>query len=449
MAKLRRFLLVGLLLISFLMTQLVFAQDDGRPQAPPQGANLPITDLIYEADFTDDVTWLSAESDDGTIAFTRSDTGYTLASLNPDMGVAAARPLNLVMDNFYTEMEFTVDTCLVPESALLFFARVTPNTTTLSEADAYVFVIQCNGEYRARPFSLGTPGEITSTGQTLQLEEGQTYSMGILISGSTVAWYLSGTEVARFEAVDLPTEGWITPGVQRGMTFTMTEWRTWELKASGTNTVDSGNNPPPATDTPDTTTTTSEDPLNAAPLGTAFFDPGFNPPTPLQLGLTHPVAAYVSGNNLIAYNTEPFAIMQFADINQSDYFLEIAFVARACVDTASIGFAWHADDAYQSYNALQVQCDGGFHFYQVTDGQAGPDLLSGTINPPLSEFDRGLAIGLYVQGERAWLYVEGEVMTELTGSSLNSGHAGMILASGSDGSKMDVLLFDIVGYELQ
>lgn len=439
--QVHRLALFALIVSLLTFSHPVFAQDDPTPKAPPVGTNLPVTDLIFDADFSDASLWPSIQSADAAISFAMTDTGYNIAGSDPDAGIAAVSPLNLDIDNFYTEIEFTVNNCTIPESALLFFTRLSAESASIDTVNAYVFVLQCSGDYRSRLVTGGNPGGIDTSGQSAALVEGESNTFGILFSGNSVVWYVNGVEIARFEAPDIAPSGLLTPGLQRGIDYTLTSWRIWSLKSTTISNILTGAEVP--------STATADDPLSSGLVGDVFYQPSILPPSPIALGLHHPVAAYISGDSLALYNNIPTAILPLSDIDQSDYYLEISFSIRECVDNASLGFVWHANADYTTYNAAQLHCDGRLSTYTVVDGERDEETQFNDAYTPIlqaSSIDQILA--LYVQGGTAYLYLDNALIATLPETELSTGHAGLLLASSDDGAKMELALDAILGYNL-
>ncbi len=424
---------ISFLIMSLLPIQASWAQGDGNPAAPPEEVSLPITSITYEADFSNEDDWPSGETGNQQMTYSLAGNGYQMTSLDPDGGIGAAPPIDLNIDDFYTEIQFTVDTCVNDTSALLFFTRMTPRPRDPVNANSYVFVLQCSGEYRAREIAAGGPGPVDTSGFTMSLEEDQSNVMGILISGTTAVWFMNGVQVDRFEIpATVQSSGTITPGAQTGFSYTVTDWKVWTLKTTGSNIAE-------------TDTAAGGDPLNEQGVGSIIYRPEFSPPTPLPLGLNHPVAAYVVGGGLELYNNDPVGIMPLTDLDTSSYYLELSFGIRDCSDTGAIGLAWQVTD--DSYYAFAAQCDGQFSAYRVLSGE--PDELMVTSSLPTAPraVNGVMTLGIYVDGDTAWLYFDGQIVGTITDDALSGGHAGILLASAEDGTKTDIIAVDIVAYE--
>lgn len=428
-------LVIGLLPIGTILAQ------DGDPAAPPENVNLPIEDVAFEADFSDTDAWESGQSAGDQMSFGLSENGYSMQSASPDGGIGAAPPIDLVTDDFYTEFRFTVDTCEIPESALLFYVRMFPQPNDPTSTDSYVFVLQCSGDYRARSVQLGAPGPIDVSGVTSGLDDGSEHVMGILLVGNAVAWFMDGQEIDTFEAGDdLRATGTLTPGAQRGLGFTITEWRIWNVKTTGSSGMLDGGVDEPIS---------GDDPLNSGEVGDIIYEPSFDPPTSLILGLHNDIAAYIAGGLLNLYNTQPTGIMPLTELAPNDFYLETSYVIRDCADDSSFGFVWRASEDFSTYYAYEMQCDGTFMAYLYSDGQISEVLVEGEISPAPQEFDGGLTLGLYVEGDTFWLYFGNRSLGSFSDTTLTTGQAGLLLTSGEDDIHMDVLLQSLTGSEVR
>ncbi|NDJ84439.1 MAG: hypothetical protein GYB66_01000 [Chloroflexi bacterium] len=445
MLKLHHFAVI-LSVVGLMLLLPVIAQGQGGgeddPVAPPDDVRLPLVELVYTADFTDEAAWPSGQTSDGSMGFNLTPEGYSIASLDPEGGIGVANPIDLVIDDFYAEIAFTVDTCNSPDSAFLFFTRFGSSTLDPDAPASYVFVIQCSGDYRSRGLDAGEILPVTVSGQTMALEEGQEVVMGVLFVGDQVVWFLNGEELESFAIGDaaLP-EGSLTAGAQLGFGYTVTDWRVWSLKSTGS-AADTASQP---TQSPPS----DGDPLNQQGPGDIVYQPDFNPPTSLDYGLHNPVAAYISGDNLTLYNTEPLAVWPLRGLDASEYYLEVPIAVRDCEDTSSVGFAFNAADDYSSYFAYQVQCDGQYRVIRVEDGTVVEELASGETGMDLRDFSRGLVLGLYLQGDTAWLYLDNQLQGSFTDSRLAGGEAGLLLASGENSRRMDVLVFNIAAFDIR
>lgn len=445
-------IVVLLLPLNFSVTQ---GQGDGTmpdPVAPPEGSNLPIQDLVFEADFTDREFWPTGTSTDGVLSYEVTDKGYVISSVSPDAGIGLLPVIEINIDDFYSEVTFTVDQCLSDESAFLFFSRIAEGDATGLLSDFYVYVIQCNGDWRSRPVAGGNIGEIDNNGQTLALEPGTSYSFGVLMVDNQMALYLNGEEIEQYEVDSTPLQasGALTPGAQLGFDYTLTDWRVWTVKTTGQDqapdTGDNGGNEGIGS----SGTGSEGDPVGAGLIGAALYRPSFVPPTTIPLGLDHPVAAYVidGGEALALYNNQiPAGILQFDSVQGSDYYLEALMLVRDCADSSSVGFVWRADGALQNYYTFEVQCDGEFRVYPVIDGEAGDIIVSGRFEPALTGLGE-FTMGIYTQGEDVWLYLDGDVLSTFSDSTFSEGRVGLRLASGENEQRMDILVGDLAAYAL-
>ncbi len=419
--------------------------DTLHPQALPDGVNPPITSIVYDADFNDSNAWQDGESPDGVLTYSPTEDGLLITSQSPDGGIGSLPFINLNIDNFYTEISFRVESCTSEQSALLMFTRVLPSISNNQFNDAFVYVIQCSGDFRARALQNGNINDVVISGQTIPLEEGENYVMGILMAENTVAWYLNQEEVAKFEIPSNETRnsGTLTPGAQLGFQYTLQSWRVWALKSTGTNLEDTTIIEP---------TTNTDDPLANNRLGNKLYEPSFEPPSSIPLGLHHDVAAYIIGGGqaLNLYNTRrPFGILAFEGIDQANYFLETAFSVRNCSETSSIGFVWRANDTFTNYYAFEVQCDGIFRAFLVEDGTETETFISRQLDVRLTDISQDIRLGVYVLDDTVYLYGDGTLFSSFSDNTLSSGHTGLLLSSDEDtGQPMDVIITDLVVFDV-
>lgn len=411
------------------------------PVAPPPDTNLPITELIFDADFNDTNFWFNGADDTEIATFGLTDNGYQISSTSAENGLSFVPPLNVQIDNFYLEIGFTIDDCAIAESALLFFTRLGVNTQ--NTLNSMVYVVQCNGNYRARPLIDSSIGPILTNGTTLALEEGNSYTMGILMSEQSAVWYLNQTVVAEFDlGSDVLTTGFITPGVQAGLTYTLTSWRMWSLK----NTIAESITPAAPTEADNPTSSASDNPLTVGAIGSVLYRPTTDNPGALPLGHANAAAAYIVDDAFNIYNNTPSAILPFAGFEGDDFYLEIVFRIRVCEDTSSVGLVWRADADYGTYYAFQMTCDGN---YRATLVQAGTttELVSGSVELAPQDITSNLILSVYVKDNTTWLYFQTNLLTSFEDDTLAQGQAGLILESGDNGEKMDILAGSIVAAE--
>ncbi len=429
----------------------VFAQGgDGvpEPQAPPDGTNLPVQEIEFATLFGADEGWTSGGSPDQQLEYEVTPDGMAVRSLG-EGGIGSIPVPALNLDNAYTEITITVDSCSSPESALLFFTRVRPSENAQTN-DAFVYVNQCNGAYRARGLVDNQILEVAVSGTATSLVVGETYTIGYLVSGNQSAWYINGEEIVQFDIPEGASQssGFIAPGAQLGIEYTLNSWAVWTLKNTGENIVAFPEEEAP--DTPDNTTdadASADDPLSRNELGDVIYDPPFSAPTSIPLGLHHEVAAFLIDNSLLnLYNTGESGILRFADVDASNYYMQVNFEVRDCADSSTIGFVWHADEEFSSYSALDVTCDGRFEAYVVTEGEAGEPLAAGQFEPELTALN-SVSLGVYVQGDTVYLYVEGQLLESYTDAAFDSGQVGLRLAAG-DGSRMDILASDLLVFDV-
>ncbi len=442
MKKIVRLMWISLLIANLVLVGTVLAQGGNDPVAPPDDTNLPVEDIAFEADFSDSEMWEAGQSGGDQMSYGLSDSGYSMVSASADGGIGAAPPINFVTDDFYTEFTFTVDGCQIPESALLFYLRMFPEPNDPTTTDSYVVVVQCSGDYRARSVQQGNPGPIDVSGVTSGLEEGSEHVMGILMVGDTVAWFMDGEEIDTFEVTESRATGSLTPGAQRGFSYTITDWRIWNVKTTGSSGMLDG-----ASQAGETSS--GDDPVATGQLGAIIYEPPFEPPTSLPLGLHHNVAAYVAGGLLNVYNTQAVGILPFTELEESDVYLETSFIIRDCATDSSVGFVWRATEDFSSYYAYEMQCDGTFTAYLYSDGEISEVLATGEITPAPQDSDRNLTLGVYVRGDTAWVYFGTQALASFSDATLSEGQTGLLLTSGEDGTVMDVLLQSITGSEVR
>lgn len=429
------FLILGLLPLTP-----TFAQGGDGPTAPPDGTALPLVEVVYEADFTDSEQW-----PEGTITgmeFAAADGGYQITSINADAGIGLAPPIALSIDNFYSEVSFTIESCQVPESAFLFLTRLTPNAQTAAQLDTYAFVLQCSGDYRSRSITAGNPGDIDVQGRApAALDEGSQHVMGVLMINNSVTWYLDGTELATYDVLSpLRVDGVLAIGAQRGLGYIATSWRVWSLDSTtDVSTID------PSADTGTTTDGASEGPLSEFGVGDLIYNPDLTQPGSIPTGLSQPVATlYLAGGQVGMYNRESSAILPFEGVQASDYYAEVVFGTRACDDASLIAVIWRAAGEFGSYYAFGMQCDGSYRAWLETpDGPSEP-LVSGEVSQPPVPDTGAHSLGVYVKGDTAWLYYDDTVLGSFTDSTLTEGGAGLLLQSDPATAKaMDIVVVSL------
>lgn len=426
------FLILGLLPLTP-----TFAQGGDGPTAPPDGTDLPLVEVVYEADFTDSDQW-----PEGTITgmeFASADGGYQITSINADAGIGLAPPIALSIDNFYSEVSFTIETCQVPESAFLFLTRLTPNAQTAAQLDTYAFVLQCSGDYRSRSIVAGNPSDIDVQGRApAALDEGSQHVIGVLMVNNSVTWYLDGTELATYDVLSpLRVDGTLAIGAQRGLAYTATDWRIWSLDSTTVSTTE------PSTDTGTTTGNTpqGDGPLSEFGVGDLIYDPDLTQPGSIPTGLSHPVATlYLAGGQIGMYNREPSAIMPFEGVQTSDYYIEVVFGTRACDDASLIGVIWRAAGEFGSYYAFGMQCDGSYRAWLETPDGPSESFVSGEVSQPPVPDTGAHSLGVYVKGDTAWLYYDDTVLGSFSDLTLTEGGAGLLLESDPETAKaMDIV----------
>ncbi len=426
-----------LLILGLLPLTPTFGQGGDGPTAPPGGTDLPLVEVVYEADFTDTEQW-----PEGTITgmeFASSADGYQITSINADAGIGLAPPIALLIDNFYSEVSFTIDSCQVPESALLFLTRLTPNAQTAAQLDTYAYVMQCSGDYRSRSIVAGNPGDIDVQGRApAALDEGAQHVMGVLMVNNSATWYLDGTELATFDVLSpLRVDGVLAIGAQRGLAYTANTWRVWSLDSTTVSTTASS----PDTDTTAGGTPQGNGPLSEFGVGDLIYNPDLAQPGSIPSGLSQPVATlYMAGGQIGLYNREPSAILPFEGVQASDYYVEVVFATRACTDTSLVGVIWRAAAEFGSYYAFGMQCDGSYRAWLETpDGPSDP-LFNGEINQPPIPDTGAHSLGVYVKGDTAWLYYDDVVLGSFSDATLTEGGAGLLLQSDPETDKrMDIV----------
>lgn len=430
-----------LILLLGIMPASVLGQGDD-PVAPPAGTDLPLVEVVYEADFTDTGEWLSGSTEN--MSAENASNGYTITSLEPDGGIGLISPIDLSIDDFYAELSFTIDACQVPESALLFLTRLTPDAQNALQTDAYVFVQQCDGNYRSRAISLGTPGEIDAEGrQSASLDEGSAHIMGILMVDNSVTWYLDGAELATYDVLSpIRANGVFTLGAQRGLSYTATAWRIWSVESSG---------PAQAGPPPSGGTVEGDDPLRQVGVGDLIYNPDLGQPGSIKLGLNQPIAAIVVGGDDVGmYNTQPTAIMEFEDVQGSDYYVEIAFATRACTDASFIGLVWRASADFDSFYVFGIQCDGSYRARLVSPSGVSEPFVTGQATPAPAPDTGGYTLGVYVQGNTAWLYYADTLIGSFSDDTLTEGGVGLLLQSDPATDKaMDIVTLSLVVAEVE
>ena len=409
----------------------VFAQGDD-PVAPPAGTQLPLVELIYSADFTDEAVWTTGTAPDA-LAFEPTTNGFSILNTDAQSGIGLAPATEDIFDSVYTEFEFTVDSCETGTSALLFSTRLQPEVADLITTEQYVFVVQCDGSYRSRPITGGAPGIIDTRGRIESgLESGETHVMGVLQDGNEIAWYFDGQELATYTGTQMPSDGHITFGAQLGAGYTVSQWRVWSIEAGAGPTGGDDNT---------STSGTSDDPVANREFSDVLYNPDFEPPTDIVYGLHWPVARYVNPNGIGMYNNDDTAIMEFPQVNQADYYFEINFVIRACGDDSFVGLVWRASDDLGSFYVFGIQCDGNYRARAVVDGVAGDVLAEGSAGAP--QKGELQALSVFVRGDTAYLYFNRTLLGTITDASLSEGMPGILLQSSTEGDKMDLIVTDL------
>jgi hypothetical protein len=437
MRKVGVLLLGGLLILSSGPVQRGSAQQDDGPAAPPAGTVLPLAEEIYSTTFQDG-TW-SQGSAEFSLVYTPVSDGLAITSLDSAQGVGFAPPPDLAIGDFYTELSFTVSGCAISESALLIYTRLTPDVQSPQDAGGYVFVLQCDGHYRARSITQGSPGPVDVEGTLSQsLAAGTDHVMGILFVANAAMWFLDGAEVAAFE-VGFPIRagGVLALGAQRGFAYTATAWRLWSVNPAGETPTGQG------------AAATGEGPLRATGVGPQIYAPDLSSTTAFPVGLDQPVAIIAEGAYLRLYNTLPTAILPFEDVQGRDYYVEIEFHTLDCDAGSLIGLAWRAAEAFDSFYVFGVQCDGQYRARVVTSLQAGEALVSGRVGSLAPGPAAGpVTLGVYVRGDTAWLYYAGVLVDSFVDETLTEGGVGLLLQSDPETDRaMDILVFGIGVYE--
>lgn len=395
-----------------------YAQGGDEPVAPPSDTELPLGNLVYTADFSDETIW--AEYNDNNLVLNPADGGYEISNTNPEDGLGLFAPTRIDYADVYTEISFNITGCNDDISALLFAVR------DVNFADNYVFVLQCNGSFRSRPIISGNVGNIDQRGLADGVAIETTHDMGILIVGNAVTWYLDGIELASYTARGTVDEGAMTFGAQSGIEFTLTSWRVWEVEDSAPPTVENN----------------GDDPLRNEEFSHIIYHPEFQPPSTIIYGLHYPIARYYNPNGVGMYNNDETAIMALPEVNEEDYYFEINYFVRSCRDDGVVSIIWRASADLSDFYVLAVECDGGYRSRVVLDGEAGDILASGDTSPMMP--DTLLSISVYVRGDTAYLYYNQNLLTTIDTSALDAGTPGILLQSSSEGATVDILVSDLI-----
>lgn len=418
---------IGMILLLTIVIP-VFAQGDPTPVAPPFDVELPIEGLAYTADFTDTTIWAEGTAQQA-LSFGPTDSGFAVVSTDSEAGVGIAPTAPEVFDNFYTEFTFSLDTCNSDSSALLFSAGLDADASDPTSAGQYVFVVQCDGNYRSRPLINGQAGAVDRRSRTVApLTVGADYTMGVLVDGDIIGWFLDGAELGRYRTPAAPESGSLAFGGQLGIGYTVTSWHVWDIESgvfgsSGSESL-------------------AEDPLADGGIGEILFNPDFQPPTDLTYGLHYPVARYINSNGLVMFNNDDVAIMPIPQVNQADYYFELNYVVRSCGDDSLTGLIWRASDDLGSFYVFGVECDGSYRVRSVVDGEAGDVLLEGDV-AVAPDNEQLVSISVFARGEQAWIYYNRQLLGSITDQSLADGMAGILLQSSTSGVKMDMIVTDI------
>lgn len=219
-----------LVLLALIALPVAYAQNDDSPRALPEDVTLPLEEIAYQADFLLDPLWRPRDTDP-ELTWQPSRQGLSIVSTSAESSARYTNGTSYIGQNFYVELSFIPVQCLSEESALLLNTRADTTADSLNAAQAYVFVMQCNGTYRSRPVEEGGESGTIDFNGVLDspLQPKQAYHLGVLIQGRQVIWYFDGALLGEYLITQSPRPGEIVPGAQLGMDVVITDLRIWEL----------------------------------------------------------------------------------------------------------------------------------------------------------------------------------------------------------------------------
>jgi hypothetical protein len=226
----RIWIIISLLALVSLLPSLS-AQESPTPQALPSESGVILGGVVYEADFELDPLWEAGGYADNTFAWQPSRQGLTLVSTDDKSPARHTNGTSFIGQDFYAELSFIPVQCLSDESALLFNTRSDSRAESPSTAEAYVFVIQCDGMFRSRVVEEGgASGFIDFDGVLAHpLNLKQEYHLGLLMQGRRVTWYLDGELLGEYLISQAARPGELAPGAQLGLTVIISDLIVWEL----------------------------------------------------------------------------------------------------------------------------------------------------------------------------------------------------------------------------
>lgn len=419
--KLKRWAWVGLLLMAlFSGLNGVGAQDQNqndnqdemRPLAIPQGAELPLGELAYAADFSTG-EWGDGAYDDGSLRWSGDSAGLMLISGNAEAGARFAPPPNLLLRDFYAEVSFKPIACTSPNSAFLFNVRADPLAANPALATAYVFVLQCDGGYRSRFVEGGDSSQIDLRGVRPALTLEQPITFGVLLINNRVTWYAEGQELGSYNATIQPQAGEFALGAQLGLAAQVERFIIWEVEQS---------------ESPDQASVF--DPLAVyAPSSILFKDEFATPINPLIEIDGEELRGFSIQGVIVLRNVPPTVTRYLFTLPEVDaYYVEVAFQLRQCLPEGLFGLLLgvEGDTAY----VVALRCEGELEIFDLENGQT-------LIEKPLSHNDltsRSYRLGLVIEDNLIHAYLD----DDLIGTFLTERRAdlqfGLIWRSAADQS---------------
>jgi len=355
----RTLLLLTLIVTASLLMSLgvASAQDGDDPENPenpqilPADADVEIDELVYTADFASDSNWAADQFEDGALSWEPVDDG--LAVISPDAeGPARFVPgTEFTALNFYVEMTFTPRECKDTESAMLFNVRSDPSSEEPTRATAYVFVIECDGTYRSRPLNNGVSGLVDFSGNLAEaLTEGEAMTLGVVVNGREVTWYVDGELLGTYIGSTNPVPGQFAVGAQLGLDAIVNRIQVWSLV--GENVV--------AEEVADDV----ENPLESSAAGRNIFVETFIVPgTPLITGWDDLAPGYRIQDHVIVSSQQNVLARYLTETPNTStyrvYMVRSFFQMRHCQsDDGGFGLALAGEG--ESFYGLIIHCDGTF-----------------------------------------------------------------------------------------
>ena len=425
------------ILIALLLTVgvgIASAQDGGDPQALPPDADVGLNELVYTADFSSEANWANGSFEDGALRWEPVADG--LAVISPD----AEGPARFVPGtaftalNFYVEMTFTPRECLDGESAMLFNVRSDPDSDDATLATAYVFVIECNGTYRSRPVNNGVSGLVDFSGNLPEaLSAGEAVTLGVVVNGREIAWYVDGELLGTYIGSTNPVPGQFAVGAQLGLDALVTRLQVWSLEGE----VAVSEELPQDIDNP----------LDSSSVGrNIFVESFFDPSTPLITGWDDLAPGYRIRDQVVVSSGQAVLARYLTDTPDPSsyrvYAVRVNFQLRQCTGDGAFGLALGGDG--ESFTGLMIACDGTFTANEFINGELTETYLTQPVEAP-EPFSFGREISAVVSGETVFAYYEGDILGSFEAAGVNEGRIGLAwIADEGEITEFGIDNYDIV-----